>query len=42
MEFLGPVLVSGLTTGAIYALATLGLSLVWGAWACSTWRMARC
>lgn len=31
MEILGPVLVSGLTTGALYALATLGLSLVWGA-----------
>ncbi len=31
MEILAPVLVSGLTTGALYALATLGLSLVWGA-----------
>jgi branched-chain amino acid transport system permease protein len=30
VEILGPVLVSGLTTGALYALATLGLSLVWG------------
>jgi branched-chain amino acid transport system permease protein len=31
MDILGPVLVSGLTTGALYALATLGLSLIWGA-----------
>ncbi|GLR95263.1 MULTISPECIES: ABC transporter permease subunit [Bradyrhizobium] len=30
MEIIGPVLVSGITTGALYALATLGLSLVWG------------
>jgi branched-chain amino acid transport system permease protein len=30
VEIIGPVLVSGLTTGALYALATLGLSLVWG------------
>jgi len=30
MEILGPVLVAGLTTGALYALATIGLSLVWG------------
>jgi len=30
VEIVGPVLVSGLTTGALYALATLGLSLVWG------------
>lgn len=31
MEILGPVLVAGITTGALYALATIGLSLVWGA-----------
>ena len=31
MDILGPVIVSGLTTGALYALATIGLSLVWGA-----------
>ena len=31
MEILGPVLVAGVTTGALYALATIGLSLVWGA-----------
>lgn len=31
MDIIGPVLVAGLTTGALYALATLGLSLVWGA-----------
>ena len=30
MDIIGPVLVSGITTGALYALATLGLSLVWG------------
>lgn len=30
VEIIGPVLVSGITTGALYALATLGLSLVWG------------
>lgn len=30
MEIIGPVIVSGITTGALYALATLGLSLVWG------------
>ena len=31
MEIIAPVIVAGLTTGALYALATLGLSLVWGA-----------
>ena len=31
MELIAPVIVAGLTTGALYALATLGLSLVWGA-----------
>ena len=31
MELIGSVVVAGLTTGALYALATLGLSLVWGA-----------
>jgi branched-chain amino acid transport system permease protein len=31
MEILGPVFVAGITTGALYALATIGLSLVWGA-----------
>lgn len=30
MDILIPVLVAGLTNGALYALATLGLSLVWG------------
>jgi branched-chain amino acid transport system permease protein len=31
MDILLPVLVSAITTGALYALATVGLSLVWGA-----------
>ncbi|MFN8828906.1 MAG: branched-chain amino acid ABC transporter permease [Labrys sp. (in: a-proteobacteria)] len=31
MELITPVIIAGLTTGALYALATLGLSLVWGA-----------
>ncbi len=31
MDLIGSVVVAGLTTGALYALATLGLSLVWGA-----------
>jgi branched-chain amino acid transport system permease protein len=31
MELIAPVVVAGLTNGALYALATIGLSLVWGA-----------
>lgn len=30
LDVLSAVIVSGLTTGALYALATIGLSLVWG------------
>jgi branched-chain amino acid transport system permease protein len=30
LDILGAVLISGLTNGALYALATVGLSLVWG------------
>lgn len=30
MDILGAVLIAGLTNGALYALATVGLSLVWG------------
>jgi branched-chain amino acid transport system permease protein len=31
VELIAPVVVAGLTNGALYALATIGLSLVWGA-----------
>ena len=30
LDILMSILVAGLTTGALYALATVGLSLVWG------------
>ncbi|MCA0343716.1 MAG: branched-chain amino acid ABC transporter permease, partial [Proteobacteria bacterium] len=30
LDILTAILIAGLTTGALYALATVGLSLVWG------------